>query len=152
MPTLHQVNEEGSLICLGQCLPSSIRGDKEYVTHPPVLVASISGKPFLLYVWVMDHFLETLLAQNNDQNQEQVIYYLSRTMIWAEHRYNPIEKEYLALDFAVQKMWHYLMGQHIQVIFRVNPLRLLMTRSSSLNCRLAKWAILLLQYEIQFMP
>jgi len=52
----------------------------------------------------MDHPLGALLAQNNDQNREQAIYYLSRIMIEAEHRDNPIKKECLALVFAVQKM------------------------------------------------
>jgi len=98
----------------------------------------------------MNHSLGTLLAQNNDQNHEQAIYYLSRIMIGAEHRYNLIKKECLALVFAIQKMRHYLVGQHIHVISRVNPLRLLMTRPSSLNYRLAKWAILLSWYEMQF--
>ena len=58
----------------------------------------------------MDHSLGALLAQNNDQGHEQTIYF-SRTMIEAEHRYNPIEKECLALVFAVQKMQHYLMAK-----------------------------------------
>jgi len=31
-------------------------------------------------------------------------------MITAEHHYNPVEKEYLALVFAIQKMPHYLVG------------------------------------------
>ena len=74
---------------------------KENLTHPPVLVASVSRKPFLLYIRAMDHFLKVLLAQNNDQNHEQEIYYLSRTMIGVEHLYNPIEKECLAFVFAV---------------------------------------------------
>ena len=73
-------------------------------------------------------------------------------MIRAKHRYNPIEKECLALVFAVQKMRHYLVGQTINVILRVNPLRLLMTKPSSLNGRLVKWAILLSQYEMCFLP
>jgi len=51
----------------------------------------------------MDHSLGALLAQHNDQGHKQAIYYLSRTMIVAEYRYNPIEKECLALVFAVQK-------------------------------------------------
>jgi len=30
---------------------------KRYLTKPPVLVAPISGKPFLLYIKAMDHSL-----------------------------------------------------------------------------------------------
>ena len=89
---------------------------KRYLTQPPVLTAPVSGKPFLIYIRAMDHSLGALRAQNNDQGHEQAIYYLSRTMIGAEHRYNPIEKECLALVFAVQKMRHYLVGQTINVI------------------------------------
>jgi hypothetical protein len=81
----------------------------------------------------MDHSLGALLAQNNDQGHEYAINYLSRTMIGAEHRYNPMEKDCLALVFAVQKMRHYLGGQLIHVISRVNPLWLLMAKPSSLN-------------------
>ena len=44
----------------------------------------------------MDHSLGALLAQNNDLGHEQAMYCLSRNMIGAEHRDNPIEKEYLA--------------------------------------------------------
>jgi len=106
----------------------------------------------MLYVRVIDHSQGALLAQNNNQNYEQAIYYLSKTMIRAEHRDNLIKKECLALVFAIQKMRHYLLGQCIHVIFRVNLLRLHMTIPSLLNCRLEKWAILLLQYEMQFMP
>jgi len=35
---------------------------KEYITKPPVLVALISGKPFMLYVRAIDHSLGALLA------------------------------------------------------------------------------------------
>jgi len=58
----------------------------------------------------------------------------------------------LALVFIVQKMRHYLVGQTINVILKVNLLRLLMTKPSSLKGRLVKWAILLSQYEMRFLP
>jgi len=61
---------------------------KRYLTQSPVLTAPVSGKPFLIYVRDMDHSLGALLAHNNDQGHEQAIYYLSRTMIGTEHRYN----------------------------------------------------------------
>ena len=73
-------------------------------------------------------------------------------MIGAEHRYNLIEKECLALVFTIQKMRHYLVGQIIHVISKLNHLRLLMMKPSSLNNRLVKWVILLSQYEMQFLP
>jgi len=51
----------------------------------------------------MDHSLGALLTQKNDEGHEQAIYYLSRILIGAESRYNPIEKECLAFVFAIQK-------------------------------------------------
>jgi len=49
-------------------------------------------------------------------------------------------------------MRHYLIGQTIHVISRVNPLRILMIKPYSLNSRLANWAILLFQYDMTFVP
>src|SRR3954466_10064880 len=143
MPTFQQTDEERSLFCLGQECQEAFDDIKRYLTSPPVLVAPAAGKPFLLYVRSMDHSLGALLAQHNDEGYEQAIYYLSRTLLGVEHRYHPVKKECLALVFAVQKTRHNLIGQTIHVISKVNPLRLLMTKPSSLNGRLAKWAILL---------
>ena len=100
----------------------------------------------------MERSLGALLAQNSDEGHEQAVYYLSRTMISAEHHYNLMETECLALVFAVQKMRHYLAGQTIHVVSRINPLRLLMTKPSALNGRLTKWAMLLSRYDIHFIP
>ena len=115
-------------------------------------MAPTSRKLFLLYVKAMDHFLGALLTQKNDEGYEHAIYYLSRTLIGAESRYNLIKKECLALVFAVQKMRHYLVGQTIHVISKVNPLVILTIKLGSLNSRLAKWVILLSQYNILFIP
>ena len=115
-------------------------------------MAPTSGKSFLLYVKVIDHSLGALLAQKDENCHEQAIYYLSRALIRVESRYNPIEKKCLALVFAIQKTQHYLVSQTIHVISRVNPLRLLMMKPGSLNSRLAKWALLLSQYDMLFVP
>jgi len=125
---------------------------KRYLTKPPVLVAPASGKSFLLYIKAMDHSLGTLLVQKNGDDHEQTIYYLSRTLIGSESRYNPVDKEWSALVFAIQKTRHYLVSQTIHITSRVNPLRILMTKPGSLNSRLAKWAILLSQYDMFFVP
>ncbi|XP_020242962.1 uncharacterized protein LOC109821183 [Asparagus officinalis] len=64
----------------------------------------------------MDHSLGAFYRSKNDNGPEQVIYYLSQTMIGTEHRYNPVEKECLALVFAIQKMRNYLTGQSIHKV------------------------------------
>ena len=74
---------------------------KAYLTKPLVLASPVAGKPFLLYVRAMDHSLGALLAQKNDEGVEQTINYLSKILIGAESRYNPVEKECLALVFAI---------------------------------------------------
>lgn len=100
---------------------------KQYLINPPMLVDSVSGKSFLLYMRAVDHALGALLAQTNGKGHNQVIYYLSQTMIVAKHRYNSIEKECLALTSAVQKMRDYLVEQATHLISEVNPLKILIT-------------------------
>jgi len=73
---------------------------KAHLTKPPILVSFVLRKQFLLYVRAMDHSLGALLAQKNDESAEQAIDYLSRILIGAESRYNPVE-ECLALVFTI---------------------------------------------------
>ena len=111
---------------------------KMYLTNPLVLVAPRSNKPFILYTRAPDHSLGAMLAQNNDDGKEVALYYLSRMLVWAEHNYKPMEKECLALLFAVQKLQNYLLSNTVYLVSRINPLKVLMTKAGSLNDRLAK--------------
>ena len=71
MPTLHQINEEGRLIHLGRCLPTSIRGNQT-IPHATTCPYSFGfRKTFPDIVRAMDHSLGALLAQNNDQGHER---------------------------------------------------------------------------------
>lgn len=54
--------------------------------------------------------------------------------------------------FTVKKTRHYLVGQAISCLSRVYLLRILMTQQDSLNLRLIKWALLLSQYDMKFVP
>ena len=116
---------------------------KSYLTKPPVLAAPTTGKPFILYTRALDYSLGALLAQENDGGKEAALYYLSRMLVGAEHRYSPVEKECLAVMFAVQKLRHYLLSSTIYLISRINLLKVLVTKAGSLNARLEKWSILL---------
>ncbi|ONK60678.1 uncharacterized protein A4U43_C08F21380 [Asparagus officinalis] len=54
---------------------------KIYLSNPPVLVAAVLGKPFLINIRAMEHSLGALLAQNDDVGHEQGIYYLRVGMV-----------------------------------------------------------------------
>ena len=125
---------------------------KSYLTKPPVLAAPTTGKPFILYTRALDYSLGALLAQENDGGKEAALYYLSHRLVGAEHRYSPVEKECLAMMFAVQKLRHYLLSNTIYLISRINLLKVLVTKAGSLNARLAKWSILLSQFDIRYVP
>ncbi|KAG9444850.1 hypothetical protein H6P81_016190 [Aristolochia fimbriata] len=124
---------------------------KNYLMKPPVLMAPTSGKPLLLYIAAQEKSLGALLAQNDDQGKERPLYYLSRTMVGAELNYSPIEKTCFALIFAIQKLRHYLLAHSTNLISRADPLKFIMSRPM-LSGRLAKWALLLSEFEINFIP
>ncbi|KAG9442624.1 hypothetical protein H6P81_018478 [Aristolochia fimbriata] len=114
-------------------------------------MAPIPGKPLLLYIAAQEKSLGALLAQNDDQGKERLLYYLSHTMVEAELNYSPIEKTCLALIFAIQKLRHYLLAHSTNLISRADPLKFIMSRPM-LSGRLAKWALLLSEFKINFIP
>jgi len=62
--------KKGISFLLDEACQKAFEDIKEYLNKPPVLVAPVSRKSFLLYVRVMDHSLGTLLAQKNDEGFE----------------------------------------------------------------------------------
>ncbi|KAG9442401.1 hypothetical protein H6P81_018255 [Aristolochia fimbriata] len=151
MSTLQSSHEEGYTLRMGRILPTGIPKHQNYTMKPPVLMAPTSGKPLLLYIAAQEKSLGALLAQNDDQEKERPLYYLSRTMVGAELNYSPIEKTCLALIFAIQKLRHYLLAHSTNLISRADPLKFIISRPM-LSGRLAKWALLLSEFEINFIP
>ena len=93
-----------------------------------------------------------LLTQENHEGKEDALYYLSRMLVGAEHRYSPVEKECLVVMFTVQKLRHYLLSNTVYLISKINLLKVLVIKAGSLNVWLAKWSILLSQFDIRYVP
>ncbi|KAG9450556.1 hypothetical protein H6P81_010521 [Aristolochia fimbriata] len=124
---------------------------KAYLTKPPVLVAPIVDRPLLLYIATQEKSVGALLAQCEENNKERSLSYLSRTLVGVELNFSPIEKTCLALIFAIQKLRHYLLAHSTSLISRADPLMYIMSRPI-LSGRLAKWVLLLSEFEINFVP
>ncbi|XP_074277349.1 uncharacterized protein LOC141600985 [Silene latifolia] len=92
-----------------------------------------------------------MCAQEIEDRKERALYYLSRTLVGAELNYAPIEKICLALVFAIQKLRHYMQAHTIHVVSKADPIKYILSRPV-LSGRLAKWAMLLKQYDLVFVP
>jgi len=134
-----------------QAFQNAFESIKQYLIKPLVLIAPIQGRPLILYTAALKCSLGAMLAQCNDKGKENVLYYISRTMVGAKVNYSSMEKIYFALVFAVQKLRHYLLSHQITVISKENPLRYILSKSL-LSGRLAKWTMLFAPFDIKFTP
>ena len=63
---------------------------KEYLLHPPILVPPQHGRPLLLYLSIIGDAVGSMLAQEDNDKNEKVIYYFSKRFHDYETRYNPL--------------------------------------------------------------
>ncbi|KAG9450298.1 hypothetical protein H6P81_010263 [Aristolochia fimbriata] len=151
MPVVQSPIEERYAIRVGESCWNAFNNIKAYLTKPPVLVAPIVDRPLLLYIAAQEKLVGALLAQCDKDNKERSLYYLSRTLMGAELNFTPIEKTCLALIFVIQKLRHYLLAHSTNLISRADPLKYIMSRPI-FSGRLAKWALLLSEFEINYVP
>ena len=50
---------------------------KRYLLNPPILGAPILGKPLVLHIAAQEKSLGALMAQENKEEKERALYYLS---------------------------------------------------------------------------
>ncbi|CAL2256248.1 unnamed protein product [Prunus armeniaca] len=130
---------------------NAFKSIKKYLSSSPLLGAPIRGKSLILYIAAQERSIGALLAQKNESHKEQALYYLSRSLTGPELNYIPIEMTCLALVFAIQKLRHYMQAFTVHLIARVDPVSYVMSKPVLTGC-LAKWTLLLNQYEIIYTP
>ena len=62
------------------------------MNHLPTLRAPVRERPLFLYLASNSQAIEALLAQEDDDGNEQPIYYMSKTLTDAETKYHRIER------------------------------------------------------------
>ena len=92
------------------------------------------------------------------EEQSKSFCYASRTLSTAKSNYGHIEKEGLALVFAVKKCHHYLFGHRFTMVTNHKPLLGLFSEHKGLPdrsaARILRWALLLsaYDYKLEFRP
>ncbi len=107
--------------------------------------------PLRLYISASEKSIGCLLAQNNDREMEQAVYYLSRVLNETEQRYSRIEKLCLTLHFACSKLRHYLIGVTTFVISQTDVIKYMLSRPI-ITCRIGKWALGLAEFTLCYVP
>ena len=106
--------------------------------------------PFYVYLSVGDTSISSVLIQKHD-DQDRVVFYLSRRMLDAETRYPKIEKLCLCLFFTCTKLRHILLSAETIVICKSDVIKHMLS-APILKGRLGKWMFVLSEFDIRYQP
>ena len=94
-----------------------------------------------------NYALEAILAQRVGK-VPHVIYYASRTLDVSQSNYTTIEKELLAIVFALDKFNSYLLGSKVVVFFDHPALKCFLKKLEA-KPRLISWMLLLYKFDVE---
>ena len=80
----------------------------------PVLIAPGPGEDLFMYLLVSEHAVNAMLLK--DQGVQQLVYYISKTLVDVETRYLPLKKLVLALVHATRKLPQYFQAHTVFVL------------------------------------
>ncbi|XP_024872568.1 uncharacterized protein K02A2.6-like, partial [Temnothorax curvispinosus] len=124
---------------------------KEALISPQVLMPYDPSFPLLLATDASKTGLGAVLSHRLSNGQERPIAYASRTMTTTEQKYPQIDKEALAIVWAVQKFFHYLYARHWTLITDHKPLTQILHPEKSLPVlcisRMANYADYLAHFD-----
>lgn len=120
---------------------------KHALTSTPVLVYPNFNEPFLLTTDASGFAIGAVLSQG-PIGKDLPIAYASRTLCQAESRYSTIERELLAIVWAVKHFRPYLFGRKFKLITDHRPLTWLFSIKDP-GSRLARWRLKLEEYDYE---
>ncbi|XP_038679448.1 uncharacterized protein LOC119980725 [Tripterygium wilfordii] len=121
---------------------------KQYLQNPPVLRPPVAGKPLILYLTVSYNSMGCMLGQHDSSGRiEHAIYYLSKKFTSCETNYSMLEKTCCSLAWVAHRLRQYMLYHTTWLISRMDPIKYIFEKPS-LSGRIAKWQILLSEYDI----
>ena len=121
---------------------------KSRLASAPILRRPIPGRPYQLHTDWSTLGIGAVLTQMDDEGQEFVVAYASRSNNNAEAQYSSYEGECLAVVWAIAHFRCYLYGSEFLLVTDHQPLRWLM-ESDKLTGKLAQWALMLQEYDFK---
>ncbi|CAM5144052.1 unnamed protein product [Eretmochelys imbricata] len=134
------------LVWTEQC-QEAFRALKEALVSGPVLATPDFDKPFMVFTDASDTGLGAVLTQEDEKGERHPIGYLSKKLLPREQHYAAIEKECLAMVWALKKLEPYLFGRHFTVYTDHSPLTWLLQMKGA-NAKFLRWSLLLQDYDM----
>jgi hypothetical protein len=119
---------------------------KNCLISSPILMYPRWDKKFTLFTDASTFALGAVLTQEDDDRNEHVIAYASRSLLPAEKNYTATELECLAVVWAIGKFHHYVHGKRFELITDHSALCHLFNMITP-NGRLACWVMKLQAYD-----
>ena len=115
MEPLIALTRKNVTLLMGEYQIAAFDALKQCLKEAPVLRYPDFGRPFLISTDASNTGIGAVLSQVQEDAEEHPVAYASRTLTSSERNYSVIEKEGLAVVWAVQYFKHYIYGQHITV-------------------------------------
>nr|GEW93802.1 reverse transcriptase domain-containing protein [Tanacetum cinerariifolium] len=142
----HEIEVDKAKIDVIAKLPHPITV-KEKLTEAPIMIASNWDLPFELMCDASDFAIGAVLGQRHEKHLRP-IHYASKTMTDAESNYTTTEKEMLAVVYAFEKFWSYLIMNKSILHTDHSALKFLFSKKDA-NARLLRWVLLLQEFDFK---
>ena len=120
---------------------------KKALLTEPILRLPDFDRQFVVYTDASDYGLGAVLAQNFADG-EAVVSYASRQLSSSERNYSTIQKECLAIVWALQYFHHYLFGRTFVIVTDHRPLKWLQTMKPK-SAQMERWMCDLQAYSFE---
>ncbi|XP_061339596.1 uncharacterized protein LOC133286219 [Gastrolobium bilobum] len=120
---------------------------KKQLASPPVLSSPREGEPLIMYLYVGDIVVSSVLVQEDEEGHQQ-IYFVSWLLQRVELRYQKLEKVAFALLISARRLRAYFQGRRV-VVRSDLPIQQILHKPDIVG-RMMAWAVELSEFDISF--
>jgi hypothetical protein len=124
---------------------------KREITTTPVLISPYFERDFIIYSFVIETIVASILTQINTKGEELPISFMSKTLHDYELRYSELEKKALSLVKAVAYFQTYIQNSHVIAYVPSFPMNMLLNQQLS-EGKWANWLTKIQEYDIEIKP